>query len=918
MFRVAYGQARWWAACLMIGAAGCVDVPEPTAIVDRGPPTSDQRVDPADGPRDAGPDSTPLDSALDAVAPPPDGALDTAPSGDTAPPLDTAPPRDAAPDGEADMGAPAPVDACLVPLTDPPPPDGFCLRVRSAGDPDQRFAFAASVAFELPAGGQRVAVIGGLDVSQRPAQGMATLRIYDPETHRWVADGPSLPGGRWGHAAVRTDDGSLVVAGGSAQRADDGYWEGTATAHRWMPGPAGWARVEGSLQPGRSDGAMTYVPGVGAVYVGGTADREALPTTAFDVIVDFAPITMDADGLRAARTGPAAVTLPDDSVLIVGGLGTDRGSVVAAERYGEGDIALLPLPDPPQPRGFGGAAPLPEGALFVGGIERAGDPPTDAAFRYQSRYNRFVPLPPLSEPRMRPTVSAIGPAGQGWRLVVGGESGGGDAPAPGEPGIVELYDPHGDRFMAFQLPAPVRQRRALHTAASFETPDGHGVLVAGGYDPALDPTDPAAYMGQALRFDLELPPDAPRRLGGCLFPAGEQPDAPCLRLWRGPPLSAPRNEVGAVAIPEGRIIVTGGLDTATGTLSDVVESWLPGTTAWDAAPGLPSARAGHTLLRLSNDLDPPLLVLGGYATWVRGDYEAQDAVEYYDPGEGTWSESAHAFAEPRANAAVVVVGQDIIAIGGQTGAPGALLASVEQFTLGGVLALPSLNVARTRHVSCVINDDGGRWVMTYGGFVPGATTGAIETFTPGDPAWVEMAPGTALGDSTCIGGRDGVDIFGGKAEPAGGSSDLWQRFDAARQGIAEVGRMAVPRSRPTVNAIGLLGSEAPAHLIVGGEDGGDRALVELVFRDSGTRYAYVLPDGIRPRRGHRGVSHSWLAGIVETGPQQTNRVSWRDVVIVGGNDAQTGAPLDEVLVFGLDVRLPAPAGEGPPPDEPMQ
>ena len=95
----------------------------------------------------------------------------------------------------------------------------------------------------------------------------------------------------------------------------------------------------------------------------------------------------------------------------------------------------------------------------------------------------------------------------------------------------------------------------------------------------------------------------------------------------------------------------------------------------------------------------------------------------------------------------------------------------------------------------------------------------------------------------------GTDLFGGRTELRGPASDLWQRFTLAQARIVEVDRLAVPRTRPTVSAIGLVDAPDPAHLIIGGEDGDvDGAVVELIFRNRDRRYVYALPATARPGR----------------------------------------------------------------------
>lgn len=880
-----------WLLAGLMGLAGCVDVPVPAQPVDAAAPVADR------GP-DGGPDATPVDRgpAPDALADrgssadaTPDGGPDAAPDVG----LDAAP--DAGPDASVDVAVdagPDPFDDCLIPVSGVRDPDGPCLRVRPVPGPERPFVFAASATIAPGTADQRVVVTGGLEPAQ-PGQGLRSARIYDPQADAWLEDGPTLSTGRWGHGMLRLGDGDLLVAGGASQVGEDGFWEGLATLNRWTPGDAAWARPNGGLTPGRSDGALVVVGELAAIYLGGTADRDSPALREVDLLPTLGaigPTTV----LQQRRAGPMAVALPDDSVLVVGGLGIGGEAVASAERLGVGAVRLLSMPEPPLARAFGGTAGLPDGALFVGGVALHDGPPTTAAFRYQSRYNRFVNLEPLVVPRIRPSVTAIGPVGHGWRLVVGGEA------ADGQPGLVELYDPRSDRFTAYTLPAPVARRRARHTAAAFDGPDGREVLVAGGYDPAGDPADPAAYHGQALRFELQLPPAIPRPLGiDCLPTVAEQADAPCLRVWRGPPLSTPRTELAIAGGRDGPVVVTGGLDPQSDVLWRTVESWLPGTGAWSGDAGLQVARAGHRMVALSNESRPPMAVLGGVGFWEDDAFQALVSNEIRQPDAGQWV-MAPLFADARANAALVQHDDGLLIIGGQAAAPGDVLATTERFGVGAVEPRADLVLGRTRHVACTINLDAGPQVVVYGGYTRQGPTGAIETYVDEESGWVS-APGQGppMGDATCIGGRTAMDVFGGLDEH-GEPSALWQRIDGVTGEVVEVDRLHRPRVRPTVAAIGLVGSEDPAHLVVGGQvDGDGPAIVELVLRERDQRFAYALPPEIGRRIGHAATSYTWLAGVTEVREGEVQPLHWRDVVVAGGQDPVSGLPLDEVLVFGV-------------------
>ncbi|HXN01722.1 MAG TPA: kelch repeat-containing protein [Candidatus Dormibacteraeota bacterium] len=106
-------------------------------------------------------------------------------------------------------------------------------------------------------------------------------------------------------------------------------------------------------------------------------------------------------------------------------------------------------------------------------------------------------------------------------------------------------------------------------------------------------------------------------------------------------MHTPRSFHTATLMPDGRVLVVGGVE-ASGVLSGEVlasaELYDPGTNAWAPAPPLSIARAKHVAILLANQ---DVLVLGG--TQGAGYSKASDALraaELYHPTTQTWSLAA--------------------------------------------------------------------------------------------------------------------------------------------------------------------------------------------------------------------------------------------------------------------------------------
>ncbi len=235
----------------------------------------------------------------------------------------------------------------------------------------------------------RVLFIGGFDASGANPQ--ASTEIYDPKTQT-ITPGPSLAFARAKHTAVKLSTGDVAVFGGI------GAGGGTLSSCELV-----------QFQP--------YADKTGT----------AIPTSNWTVAA--------LPDLGAAQVSPHAVLLPDQTVLVTGGIGASGAAVQAAQLFNPINPSsaanpqvkapvFIPVPSMLQARKYSTATSLINGnVLFSGGVNRNDFEIFNAALR------TFEPVDPtvtMSVPRAQHVSSLLG---DGSVLVAGGADDP-DAPAP--------------------------------------------------------------------------------------------------------------------------------------------------------------------------------------------------------------------------------------------------------------------------------------------------------------------------------------------------------------------------------------------------------------------------------------------------------------------------------------------------------
>lgn len=284
-----------------------------------------------------------------------------------------------------------------------------------------------------------------------------------------VEAGPTLAQPRVSHTASLLPDGRVLLIGGYPG-------EGlppVATMELYDPS-TGDLEPFGSLREARADHTSTVLPD-GRVLVAGGIGADGSTLTGAELVDVPARTVAATESLPSPRSGQTAL-LRGGCVLVVGGTGPDGAALASTAAWCPSGEAWSPGPRLLRPRTKQAAAALPGGGVWVAG----GAPDTESRQRFRDTElllpgaDRFVPGPDLPSGRYKIT-DAITTLPDGRVLLAGGRR-----PVVFDPATRELAPIGGPA-------ADLGATRSFQTATAV---DG-AVLVTGGYDAAIAPTDQA-------------------------------------------------------------------------------------------------------------------------------------------------------------------------------------------------------------------------------------------------------------------------------------------------------------------------------------------------------------------------------------------------------------------------------------------
>ncbi len=293
-------------------------------------------------------------------------------------------------------------------------------------------------------------------------EGQAT-ELFDPEDAAFTP-GPTMTSPRASGTATLLEDGRVLLTGGYPGEGQPP----TSSAEVFDPASDNFARV-GSMTQARADQTATLL-GDGSVLIAGGFDASGAALTTTEV---FDPATGEfAPGLplSAPRAAQSAVLIGRDVVLI-GGTRSGRAlrttDVLADGRWTPGPNLLTPRVKLAAVALSGPDVFVVGGASSTEGRERLSTTEILDVRRGTSRYG-----PELSEGEYK-LDGAVTRLSDGRIAVAGGDK-------------VNIYDPRRNAMMVLDKPSMGTRSFLSATGVGSDS-----LLVAGGYDPSITPTDQA-------------------------------------------------------------------------------------------------------------------------------------------------------------------------------------------------------------------------------------------------------------------------------------------------------------------------------------------------------------------------------------------------------------------------------------------
>ena len=303
-------------------------------------------------------------------------------------------------------------------LTSSDPPDGVYGAYSSTKLYDaQTGTWSAtsllSVARYAPAGALlhdgTVLVAGGTYIDTSTDRRLASAEIYDPEFGEWSRTG-DLGAARTGAQAVTLADGRVLVVGGN------GDIEGSypfASTEIYDPASGTWTPA-GALALPREDFALVALPDGGALVVGGISGGETAAVAASAERFDPRTGWSSAGSMQSAASNRTAVLLGDGRVLVAGG--------ISGPEFTEGSVAIVDAEifDPatgtwtmttplPGPRERASAVTLPDRSILLVGGDRGyvGEPSAPWCPEPIATAVRYMPANLASFPEPTPRPAAV-------------------------------------------------------------------------------------------------------------------------------------------------------------------------------------------------------------------------------------------------------------------------------------------------------------------------------------------------------------------------------------------------------------------------------------------------------------------------------------------------------------------------------
>ena len=230
---------------------------------------------------------------------------------------------------------------------------------------------------------------------------------------------------------------------------------------------------------------------------------------------------------------------------------------------------------------------------------------------------------------------------------------------------------------------------------------------------------------------------------------------PASGTWRAAgTMAAPRYSHAAARLPNDTVLISGGYNSTSGYLAGA-ELYNPVSNTWSATGAMLTPRYLHTMTPLNNGR---VLITGGYNT--TNGYLA--AAELYNPATGTWSTTAPLSTLRGYHTATLLNNGKVLVVGGRGNSSSSFLATAELYdpdtgtwSAAGVMSSP-----RASHTATLLPD--GK-VLVSGGTNRSTYLATADVYDPATGTWSTTGPLTTARSSPTA-----VVMSNGKVLIAGG------------------------------------------------------------------------------------------------------------------------------------------------------
>jgi hypothetical protein len=440
-----------------------------------------------------------------------------------------------------------------------------------------------STSARLTAGGGTMVT---LDTGKVLFRGAVGAELFDPAAAggagAWTTAPQTPPIGNLGLTVMtRLRDGRLFTAtGDSCASLGTEFCFGTVWS---LDFTSGVGNPVGGFVNGRVEPTAALLPDGNVLYAGGRPG-DSIKTA--ELVTVGPPGSIATDGPTAAgRTDTTSVVLPGGDVLLIGGTqaAIDRRSFVGGFHDSAGPMVT--------PRAGHSVARLHDGRLLISGGSTTQnlDPTTASIEVFDPTTDLFADAGAMTVPRTHHTATTLA---SGKVLITGGST---TTPAP--PALhasAEIYDPAAAPGARIHAIAALSNARTHHAATLL--PSGQ-VLVTGG-------------CTAVTSFFSKCSAENTLKVAELFDPATET-------FAALPPMITPRQDHGAVVLPNGKVLIVGGGDAS-------AEIYDPLLKTFTATKPSGSPRDGRTAHLLPNGR---VFVAGGSTL----------APDLFDPVTETWS-----------------------------------------------------------------------------------------------------------------------------------------------------------------------------------------------------------------------------------------------------------------------------------------